>query len=42
MRFKVRTAFGTMHETGSVKATAWQRDLPGDKLIETAVIRMRM
>ena len=42
MRFHVRTAFGTMHETGSVKATAWQRDLPGDKLIETAVIRMRM
>lgn len=42
MRFKVRTAFGTLHETGSVKATAWQRDLPGDKLIETAVIRMRM
>ena len=42
MRFKVRTAFGTLHETGSVKATAWQRDLPGDKLIETAVIKMRM
>jgi len=42
MRFKVRTAFGTMRETGSVKATAWQRDLPGDKLIETAVIKLRM
>ena len=42
IRFKVRTAFGTLHETGSVKATAWQRDLPGDKLIETAVIKMRM
>lgn len=42
LRFHVRTAFGTVHETGSVKATAWQRDLPGDKLIETAVIKMRM
>jgi hypothetical protein len=42
MRFKVRTAFGTLRETGSVKATAWQRDLPGDKLIETAVIKLRM
>ena len=42
LRFKVRTAFGTLHETGSVKATAWQRDLPGDKLVETAVIKMRM
>ncbi|HEX9161487.1 MAG TPA: hypothetical protein VF980_07235 [Thermoanaerobaculia bacterium] len=41
IRFHVRTAFGTMRETGSVKATAWQRDLPGDKLIETAVIKLR-
>jgi hypothetical protein len=41
IRFKVRTAFGTMSETGSVKVTAWQRDLPGDKLIETAVIKLR-
>jgi len=41
MRFHVRTAFGTMRETGSVKATAWQRDLPGDKLVETAVIKLR-
>lgn len=41
LRFHVRTAFGTMRETGSVKATAWQRDLPGDKLVETAVIRLR-
>jgi hypothetical protein len=41
LRFKVRTAFGTLRETGSVKATAWQRDLPGDKLVETAVIKMR-
>jgi hypothetical protein len=41
VRFRVRTAFGTMSETGSVKATAWQSSLPGDKLIETAVIKLR-
>jgi hypothetical protein len=41
VRFRVRTAFGTMSETGSVKATAWQEGLPGDKLIETAVIKLR-
>ena len=41
LRFKVRTQFGTMRETGSVKATAWQRNLPGDKLVETAVIKLR-
>jgi len=41
VRFRVRTAFGTMTETGSVRATAWQTGLPGDKLVETAVIRLR-
>jgi hypothetical protein len=41
VRFRVRTAFGTMRETGSVRATAWQSALPGDKLVETAVIRLR-
>jgi hypothetical protein len=41
VRFRVRTAFGTMSETGSVKATAWQSSLPGDKLIETAVIKLQ-
>lgn len=41
IRFSVRTAFGTMSETGSLKATAWQSGLPGDKLIETAVIKLR-
>ena len=41
IRFRVRTAFGTLSETGSVKATAWQEGLPGDKLIETAVIKLR-
>ncbi len=41
IRFRVRTAFGTVRETASIKATAWQEELPGDKLIETAVIRLR-
>ena len=41
LRFRVRTAFGTLRETGSVKVTAWQRDLPGDRLVETAVIKLR-
>ena len=41
IRFRVRTAFGTMSETGNVRATAWQSGLPGDKLIETAVIKLR-
>lgn len=41
LRFHVRTSFGTLSETGEVKVTAWQRDLPGDKLVETAVIKLR-
>jgi hypothetical protein len=41
VRFRVQTAFGTYRETGSVRATAWQSGLPGDKLVETAVIRLR-
>ena len=41
IRYKVRTSFGTMAQSDSVKATAWQRDLPGDKLVETAVIKLR-
>lgn len=41
VRFRVRTAFGTLSETGGLKATAWQSGLPGDKLIETAVIKLR-
>lgn len=41
VRFRVRTTFGSLRETGSVKATAWQSGLPGDKLVETAVIKLR-
>jgi hypothetical protein len=41
IRFRVRTAFGSYRETGTVKVTAWQSDLPGEKLVETAVIKLR-
>lgn len=41
VRFRVRTAFGTFKETGEIRATAWQTGLPGDKLVETALIRLR-
>jgi hypothetical protein len=41
IRFRVRTAFGNMRETAGIKATAWQEGLPGDKLVETASIRLR-
>lgn len=41
VRFRVRTAFGTMRESGEIRATAWQSGLPGDKLVETALIKMR-
>ena len=40
IRFKVRTAWGAAREA-SVKVTGWQRDLPNDRLIETAVIKIR-
>ena len=41
LRFRVRTAFGAWKETESVKVTVWQKDLPGNKLVETAVIKLR-
>lgn len=41
VRFRVRTAFGTFRQTGDVKVTAWQDGLPGDKLVETAIIKLR-
>jgi hypothetical protein len=41
VRFRVRTAFGTLRESGEIRATAWQSGLPGDKLVETALIKMR-
>jgi hypothetical protein len=41
IHFRIRAMFGTMSEIDGIKATAWQRDLPGDKLVETAVIKLR-
>ncbi len=41
IRFAVRTAFGSVDHTGDIKVTAWQKDLPNDKLVETRNIRLR-
>jgi len=41
IRFHVRTAFGTLTQTGQISVTAWQRDLPGDKLFRKTVIGLQ-
>jgi len=41
IHFRIRTSFGTMSDSGAIRATAWQRDLTGDRLVETAVIKVR-
>lgn len=41
IRFHVRTAFGTMTETGQISVTAWQKDLPGDKLSRKTTIALQ-
>jgi hypothetical protein len=41
VRFHVRTAFGTLAQTGQISVTAWQRDLPGDKLFRKTVIDLQ-
>ena len=41
IRFKVQTRFGTLKETGNINVTAWQKDLPGDKLFRKTTIRLR-
>ena len=41
IRFKVRTAFGTLSETGQISVTAWQKDLPGDKLFRKTTIGLQ-
>lgn len=41
LRFKVRTAFGTLTRTGQISVTAWQKDLPGDKLFRKTTIDLR-
>jgi hypothetical protein len=37
----VRTRFGSLDHTGDMKVTAYQKDLPGDKLVETRSIKLR-
>ncbi len=39
--FEVRTAFGSLDRTGDIKVTAWQKDVLGDRLVETKMIRLR-
>jgi hypothetical protein len=41
IRFHVRTAFGTLYETGQISVTAWQKDLPGDKLFRKTTIALQ-
>ncbi len=41
IRFKARTAFGTLSETGQISVTAWQKDLPGDKLFRKTTIGLQ-
>lgn len=40
LRFHVRTAFGTLTETGQISVTAWQKDLPGDKLFRKTTVAL--
>jgi hypothetical protein len=39
--FEVRTSFGSLDRTGDIKVTAWQKDLPSDKLVETKQVKLR-
>jgi len=41
VRFVVRTSFGSLDRTGDMKVTAWQKELPGNKLVETHQIKLR-
>ena len=41
IRFHVRTSFGTLTETGQINVTAWQNDLPGDKLFRKTTIGLQ-
>jgi hypothetical protein len=40
IKYDVRTQFGSAPETGTIRVTAWQSELPGDRLTRTTVIRM--
>ena len=41
VRYHVRAAFGAMEKTGDIRVTAWSDDLPGEKLVETKLIKLR-
>lgn len=40
-KFRVTTRFGSLDRTGDIKVTAWQKDVHGDKLVETKLIKLR-
>ncbi|HJT15797.1 MAG TPA: hypothetical protein VJ853_00340 [Thermoanaerobaculia bacterium] len=40
IRFHVRTSFGSLTQTGQISVTAWQKDLPGEKLFRKTVIHL--
>lgn len=41
INFKVRAAFGTRDRSGGIKVTAWQKELPNNKLIETKEVKLK-
>ena len=42
MKYQVQAKFGAAERSGDVKVTAYQKDLPGDKLIETKYVKVKM
>lgn len=40
--FEVRARFGTRNRSGDIKVLVWNKDLPGQRLIETKAINMKM
>ena len=34
-------AFGALERSGDIRATAYNRDLPGNKLVETKYVKLR-
>jgi len=41
VKFIVQGAFGSYKQSGNIRVTAWQSNLPGDKLVETKFIKLR-
>ena len=39
--FEVKTTFGSLDRTGEIKVTAWQKDLPGNHLVESRRIKLQ-